>query len=95
MKRKSNLRFFIAFPLASAIAALLAMSPRLHAAPYTWTQNTAAPQTWTTPGNWASSTEFVSAPGNELIFIANTTAALASGINDITGSVPGSARSTA
>ena len=45
----------LSFPLAAALAALLA-APSAHAAsPYTWTQNSAATQTWTTTGNWNSS----------------------------------------
>lgn len=72
--------------VAASVLALSSMST--HAAAFTWTQISAATQTWTTATNWASSTQFVSAPANELIFFANTTAALTSGINAITTDVP-------
>lgn len=74
--------------LGSSAAAFAATAIPSMAAPFTWSQNTAATQTWTTAGNWVSSAPFVSAPANELIFFANTTTALAAGANNITGSVP-------
>ena len=80
----------LSFPLAAALAALLA-APSAHAAsPYTWTQNSAATQTWTTTGNWNSSNADLG-PGTTtdvLNFFANTTTALTAGNNAITGSVP-------
>jgi autotransporter-associated beta strand protein len=76
-----------AMALCAAVLGLI-LAPPVRATDYTWTQNSAATQTWTTAGNWASSTPFVSGSGNGLIFFANTTTALANGTNSITGSVP-------
>ncbi len=72
-------------------SSLLATSQLALAVDYTWTQLTAATQTWTTAGNWASSTPFVSGSGNGLLFFAGTSGAgstVANGTNNITGSVP-------
>ena len=84
MKPRPTVR--LDFPLASAIAALLA-APIASATQYTWTRNTVATQDWTTAGNW-SSVPFVSGTGNELRFFADTTTALANGTNAITTNVP-------
>ena len=70
--------------------ALLLAGQSLLAADYTWTQNSVATQTWTTPENWLGSTVF-SAPGgttDTLTFFNDTTTPLVNGINAITTSVP-------
>jgi len=55
---------------------------------YTWTQNSAATQNWTTAGNWDGSGIFANGTSNTLRFFADTTTALANGTNNITTSVP-------
>jgi hypothetical protein len=71
------------FFLTGSIALSLAW-PSAHAAPYSWTKNTAGTQDWTTVANWSGSNPFVSDNTNELIFFADTTTALVNGTNTIT-----------
>ena len=74
-----------------ALAALLALAnvELVHAqTTYTWTQNSVATQTWGTTGNWDVNGVFVTGSANTLRFFADTTTALVSGINNITGSLP-------
>jgi len=74
---------------AGALAALLA-AHAAQAADFTWTQNTAATQTWTTAANWSGSA-VDTAPGtttDTLTFFADSTTALINGSNNITTSVP-------
>lgn len=68
--------------------AFLTASSMLQAAPFTWSQTSAATQDWTAAGNWVASTPFVSDPQNELVFFANVTTNLANGTNAITTNVP-------
>ncbi len=83
MKPKSTLRHF----LAVAGSSLLAISSA-SAAPFTWTQTADGNQDWTTAGNWDGNNQFVSGPGNELIFFADTTTTLPTGFNQTIISVP-------
>lgn len=73
---------------AAAGAALAILTTQAQATPFTWTQNSVSVQSWTSDGNWLDALVYTSAPQNELIFFANTTAALANGSNDITADVP-------
>jgi autotransporter-associated beta strand protein len=78
------------FPLAALLVTVIEMISALPApaTTYTWTQNSAATQTWTTTGNWSGGTVYVSGTGNELVFFSNITTALVNGNNNITTSVP-------
>lgn len=69
---------------------ILLAAPQVWADDYTWTQNSVATQTWTTPENWLGSTVFA-APGGStdmLAFFEDTTTPLLNGTNAITTSVP-------
>ena len=69
--------------LALSALALIGAPAVSQAADYTWIQNSAATQDWTTTGNWLSGSAFTG-PGTNtdtLTFFANTTTALANGSN--------------
>ena len=72
-----------------AVIALCTLGNRAGAqTTYTWTQNSAATQDWTTVGNWDSNGVFASGTTSRLQLFADTTTALASGTNSITTNVP-------
>jgi autotransporter-associated beta strand protein len=69
--------------LALSVLTLIGAPAVSQAADYTWIQNSAATQDWTTTGNWLSGSAFTG-PGTNtdtLTFFANTTTALANGSN--------------
>jgi autotransporter-associated beta strand protein len=76
----------LSFPLATALAALLA-APSAQAATFTWT-SLATPGDWTVAGNWSASTQFVSDSANELMFYSDTTTNIAVATRVINTNVP-------
>jgi autotransporter-associated beta strand protein len=76
----------LSFPLATALAALLA-APSAQAATFTWT-SLATPGDWTVAGNWSASTQFVSDSANELMFYSDTTTNIAAATRVINTNVP-------
>jgi autotransporter-associated beta strand protein len=82
----SKMRLGILFGLALGCAANIG-SPAAYGTTYTWTSTTSGTLDWTTPGNWSSSTQYVSDPANELMFYADSTTFFANNRN-ITTNVP-------
>ena len=77
----------LSFPLAAALATLFAVSFTSAQSTYTWTNTTTGAQSWTTAGNWSSSTQYVSDAANQLMFFTDSTTNIAP-INQTFTNVP-------